>query len=247
VSKWVEGRVVALKPWSERLFSIQIAAEVEPWQAGQFTKIALDIDGERVGRPYSYVNPPHRNPLEFYFITVPGGPLTAHLVELKAGDPIFVAPKAAGFLVLSELPDADHLWLLSTGTALGPFLAICETPTPWQRFKKVVLVHAVRTAAELAYQDSVRAIAAAHPDQFVYIPFVTREDTDFAIKARIPEAISDGRLEARAGIPLKADNSQVMICGNPAMVRDTTDTLIARGLKKHRRRDPGQISVENYW
>jgi len=31
------------------------------------------------------------------------------------------------------------------------------------------------------------------------------------------------------------------------MVADTVHTLEQRGLKKHRRRDPGQISVENYW
>jgi ferredoxin--NADP+ reductase len=38
-----------------------------------------------------------------------------------------------------------------------------------------------------------------------------------------------------------------MICGNPAMVADTVEALKARGMKKHRRRDPGQITVENYW
>jgi len=30
-------------------------------------------------------------------------------------------------------------------------------------------------------------------------------------------------------------------------VRDTSATLGLRGMKKHRRRDPGQITVENYW
>jgi ferredoxin--NADP+ reductase len=38
-----------------------------------------------------------------------------------------------------------------------------------------------------------------------------------------------------------------MICGNPDMVRDTSAALGRRGMKKHRRRDPGQITVENYW
>jgi ferredoxin--NADP+ reductase len=38
-----------------------------------------------------------------------------------------------------------------------------------------------------------------------------------------------------------------MICGNPGMVRDTTAVLEARGLKKNKRRDPGQITTEQYW
>jgi ferredoxin--NADP+ reductase len=137
--------------------------------------------------------------------------------------------------------------MLSTGTAIGPFLSILCTDEVWQRYERIVLVHAVRTAGELTYQDRIQAALAAHGDQLQYIPFVSREDTDFAIQGRIPVAIADGRLEARARLGLEAGNSQVMICGNPAMVNDTVTTLIARGMKKHRRRDPGQITTEQYW
>jgi len=31
------------------------------------------------------------------------------------------------------------------------------------------------------------------------------------------------------------------------MVRDAAAALAARGFRKHRRREPGQILVENYW
>ena len=246
-SKWVEGKVVALKQWTERLFSIQVDATLAPFQAGQFGKLALEINDEMVGRPYSFVNAPDERPLEFYFITVEAGPLSNELVALKPGDPLWLAPKASGFLVLAEIPPGENLWLLSTGTAIGPFLAICKTEEPWKRFSKIVFVHAVRTLAELTYQDQIKRIQEQHGDQFIYIPFVSREDTDFAIKGRVPETIRDGRLEARAGITLSAEKSQVMICGNPEMVSDTTTALIERGLKKNKRKDPGNISVENYW
>jgi ferredoxin--NADP+ reductase len=79
------------------------------------------------------------------------------------------------------------------------------------------------------------------------IPFVSREDTDFAIRGRVPAAIEDGRLEARTGLTLDAAQSQVMICGNPAMVRDTSAVLKERGMKKNLRRHPGHITTENYW
>ena len=49
------------------------------------------------------------------------------------------------------------------------------------------------------------------------------------------------------GVSLVAASSQVMICGNPEMVKDTRHVLEARGLKKNRRSDPGQITVEAYW
>jgi ferredoxin--NADP+ reductase len=244
---WNEGRVVALKHWGGRLYSLLMEAQIAPFEAGQFVKIGLLIDDEMVGRPYSLVNAPGEQPLEFYFITVGDGPLSQRLVQLQPGDPIYIAPRSAGFLVLSEIPQAKHLWLMATGTGVGPFLSILKTATPWQRFDKVVLVQAVRTSAELSYWETVAAIAAAHPEQFIFVPFVSREDTDFAIRARIPQAIEDGRLEARVGLSLSPEASQFMLCGNPEMVRDTTATLIARGFKKHRRRNPGHITVEAYW
>ncbi|OGU69469.1 MAG: ferredoxin--NADP(+) reductase [Ignavibacteria bacterium RIFCSPLOWO2_02_FULL_55_14] len=246
MSKFVEGTVVGKRRWAERLYSLQVAAEVAPFQAGQFTKLALDINGEMVGRAYSFINAPGETPLEFYFIEVPGGLLTQRLAVLEAGDAVWVAPQAAGFLTLSEVPNAKHLWLLSTNTGIAPFLSILKTEEPWQRFERVVLAHAVRYADELANGETIRDFAQQHGEQFRFVPFVSRADTNFALRARIPETIADGRLEAKAGVALAPESSQVMLCGNPDMVRDTTEALLVRGLKKNRRRDPGHITVESY-
>jgi ferredoxin--NADP+ reductase len=247
MSKFVEGTVVGKRRWTERLYSLQVAAEVAPFQAGQFTKLALDINGEVVGRPYSFINAHGEIPLEFYFIEVPDGLLTQRLAALEVGDAVLVSPQAAGFLTLSEVPEAKHLWLLSTGTGIGPFLSILKTEAPWQRFERIVLVHAVRHAEELAYGETIREFAQQHGEQFRFVPFVSREETDFALQARIPEAISDGRLEASAGVALAPENSQVMLCGNPDMLRDTTKALLLRGLKKNRRNEPGHVTLESYW
>ena len=43
------------------------------------------------------------------------------------------------------------------------------------------------------------------------------------------------------------DNTHVMLCGNPDMLRDTTIELKKIGIEKHRRRSPGHITTENYW
>jgi ferredoxin--NADP+ reductase len=247
MSKWAEGTVVSQKHWTGQLYSLQVEAELAPFQAGQFTKLALAVDGEMVARPYSFANAPGERPHDFYYVVLPGNPLTPRLCKLAAGDTIYLAPHASGFLTLDEVPAGEHLWLLATGTALGPFLSILKTEAPWRRFERVILVHAVRHAAELCYRDQIRALEAKHTGKFVFVPVVSREKTDFALGGRIPKAIADGQLEAKAGIGLSAKSSRLMICGNPEMVADTVHALQERGLKKHRRRDPGQISVENYW
>ena len=67
------------------------------------------------------------------------------------------------------------------------------------------------------------------------------------IEKAIRAAVADGRLETAAGVPLAAETSKVLLCGNPAMLKDTTAALVARGMRKHRRRAPGHISVESFW
>ncbi len=247
MAQWVEGRVVERIDWSERLHSLRVEAKIEPFKAGQFTKLGLQIGDEIVGRPYSIVSAPGEPVLEFYFSTVAEGPLSPQLSQLKTGDSVLVAPKANGFLVLDEVPPAIHLWLLSTGTGIGPFLSILNTAEPWQRFQRVVLVHAARTAAELSYRRAIARIMEAEPKRFTYVPVISREETDYALAGRIPQAIADGRLEARAHLQFDAALAHVMLCGNPAMVADASAALAARGLRKHKRKEPGQISVETYW
>lgn len=251
MTAWLEGTVVAQTRWTNRLLSLEVDAPAVTFEAGQFARLALDIDGERVARPYSFVNPPGAGPLEFYYAIVPEGPLSPRLAKLAGGDRIFVAPNPAGFLVLSELPDAETLWLLATGTGIGPFLSILRTDTPWKRYRRVVLVHAARHSTELAYGDAIEGVAKAHPAQFTCARVTSREphprDSGQRLRGRIPALIEDGSLEARAGCALSAAASQVMLCGNPGMVRDAISMLAARGMKKHRRRSPGQITVENYW
>ncbi|OOC10176.1 MULTISPECIES: ferredoxin--NADP reductase [Thioalkalivibrio] len=244
---WVTGTVQERKQWTDRLFSLRIDADVEPFVAGQFNRLRMEIDGELVGRPYSYVNAPDERPLDFYMITVPDGPLSNRLVQLEPGDTVELMPRATGFFTLNEIPDGRDLWLLSTGTGIGPFLSILKTDEPWERFENIRLVHAVRHAEELTYQDTIARFSERDPERFQYIPFVSREAHPGAIQGRITTALSEGELEAQAGIDFAPEHSQVMLCGNPDMVSETQSMLRERGLEKNRRRKPGHLTTESYW
>ena len=241
MTTWLEGRVIENRHWTDTAFSLRVAAPPLRFEAGQFVRIALE---EQLARPFSFVNPPHDPVLEFYGIVVPEGPLSPRLARLRAGERLLVASNPAGFLVLSEVPEAETLWLVSTGTGIAPFLSILGTETPWTRFRNVVLVHAVRHAAELVYQDQIRKFSKARGLRTV--TFVSRESSPGSLAGRIPTAIRDGRLEQAAGLAL-AGNVHVMLCGNPDMLKDAQAALGERGLRKHRRRTPGQITVESFW
>ena len=245
--KWVQGEVVNVKHWTESLYSVRISAPEVKFIAGQYTKISLNIENEDIARPYSFVNSPNEDFLEFYSVSVPNGPLSTKLQQLKKGDYINVSPNNNGFLILNEVPLIDNIWMLATGTAIGPYLSILKTKDSWNNFKKVILVHAVRYNNELTYQETISDLKDIYGDRFIYITYVSREDSESSLSGRIPESISTGILEKKAGLKILPDNTHVMICGNPEMVQDTTIELKKIGLKKHRRNSPGHITTENYW
>jgi ferredoxin--NADP+ reductase len=131
---------------------------------------------------------------------------------------------------------------MSTGTGIAPFISILRTQTPWRRFNQVVLVHAVRHASELVYREELQCMP-----HLKYVSIVSREAAPGSLRGRIPALVRDGQLEAAAGLKLAAETSQVMLCGNPDMLKDTTAALVERGMRKHRRRAPGHITVESFW
>lgn len=243
---WIEGQIIENRGWSDELFSLRFSAPVGQFKAGQFVRIALEINDETVARPYSLVNSPHESELEIFFNIVPQGPLTARLARLQPGDKIKVAEKPYGFLTVEEVPDARHLWMLATGTGIGPFLSILKSENARQKFEKIVLVYSVKTARDLAYQEVIALINEQYQQQLSYIPLITRELKEGVLNKRVTEALQSGELEQLAGIRMGPDDSHVMMCGNSAMIADVTELLKSRNMRKHLRREPGHITTEKY-
>lgn len=249
MAEWLTATVVENKQWTDRLHSLKLKTAFPEFEAGQFIRLALDIDGERVSRSFSLVNAPDEDLLDVYFIEVLNGRLSPRLAALKIGDEVWVSASAKGNLTLSHLPaGAKHLYLLATGTGVGPFLSILKTSQLWQQFEKVVLVHAVRFHNELTYQDLIADIQRSQPETFSYVPFVSRELCSTGLAGRIPQALETGVFEQHIGLEITPEHSRVMLCGNPDMVRDTMEILERLyGLTKHSKREPGQINIEKYW
>ncbi|MCL1058547.1 ferredoxin--NADP reductase [Shewanella gelidimarina] len=248
---WIEGKVIERNDWSDKLFSLKIKVDIGNFIAGQFIKLSRVVDEKRIGRAYSLVNPPGTDYIEVLAVAVDDGQLSPDLQALSAGDVIDVATKASGFMTLDELPKDDkkgeHLWFLATGTAVGPFISMMATEEPWQNYQKVILVYGVREAQDLAYLPLLRALESKCPSQFKLVLLVTREPVDGALRCRIPDGLLSGEIEALAGVTISANESQVMICGNPGMITDAQLVLKNRGLAKNLRRAPGQVTVEKYW
>ncbi|MGU0016694.1 hypothetical protein ACVXG9_21845 [Escherichia coli] len=58
MADWVTGKVTKVQNWTDALFSLTVHAPVLPFTAGHFTKLGLEIDGERVQRASAMLTRP---------------------------------------------------------------------------------------------------------------------------------------------------------------------------------------------
>lgn len=240
-------RLADVHAWTPHLLSIRVTRDPAfRFTPGHYARVGLrDANGGAVFRPLSIVSAPADAHLEFFCTIVPGGEFSALLASSRAGDAVETEAASFGFLTVDALAPGAHLWLLASGTGLAPFLSMLRDGAVARRFAQIVVVHSVRHAAELAYAEELRRLAAGGGVR--YLPVVTREPGATALAERIPALLASGRLAAAAGIPLDPASARVMVCGNPALTRALRAWLGARGFSTTRRGIRGQVAFEHYW
>jgi ferredoxin--NADP+ reductase len=248
MAQWLDAKVVSRTDWNDHLFSLRFScADFPEFKAGQFTKVGVEQDEKILSRPYSIVSGPDDNELEIIAVPVEDGLLSPKLHTLKIGESLKIMSPATGFLVLDEVPKSRDLWLMATGTGVGPFLSILATEQVWQSYENVILVYGARFQHDLAYLSLIDGWLKQYPDKFRFVPIVSREESIGGLRGRIPTLLKTLSIQDQVGLDIHSAHSQVMLCGNPAMIEDAIQTLVELGLSKHLRRSPGQISMERYW
>ena len=140
--------------------------------------------------------------------------------------------------------------MLSTGSGIAPFLSILQQPQIWQRFDHLALAHSVSHANEAVFNQRIRDLAE-HPlvgeyyDKLRFVSVLTREQQPGSLNQRLPQLLENGNLSQAFGLPFTTERSRFMLCGNPAMVKDTFQALLKLGFAMHRNRIPGHIMMEN--
>ncbi len=245
-------RVLSVHHWNDTLFSFKTTRNQGlRFENGQFVMIGLEVDGKPLMRAYSIASPNYDEHLEFFSIKVPNGPLTSRLQHLKEGDELKVSRKPTGTLILGDLLSGKHLYLLSTGTGLAPFMSLIQDPEVYDRFEKVVLIHGVRYVSEVAYRDFITQHLPENEyfgdmvrEKLIYYPTVTREP--FVNQGRLTDLMRSGKLFEDIGLPpINPQDDRAMICGSPSMLDETSQVLDSFGLKvSPRMGEPGDYLIE---
>ncbi len=251
-ARHTEERILAIRHWSPTVLSFRTTRYAGfRFSAGHYARLGLAGQGATVWRPYSLVSPAWADYLEFVAVLIPGGAFSERLAQLRVGDTLLVEKPAYGFMTVDRLAPGRDLWLIASGTGIGPFVSILHEPEVWRRFERLIVVHSVRHATELAYRAELLALPqqpwlADVPARLQYLPIVTREPGVTELAQRIPQLLADGRLE-QAAVPLDVTHSRLMVCGNPELAAELRQMLRQRGFATNRRGVPGQMAFEQYW
>ncbi len=252
MSTLMKERVLDVHHWNDTLFSFTTTRNPGfRFRNGHFTMMGLEQEGGRpLLRAYSITSANYEEKLEFFSIKVPDGPLTSKLQHLKPGDEVLVNSKSTGTLITDALLPGKHLYLISTGTGLAPFMSIIKDPEVYELYDKVILTHGVRHASELAYQEVISQELPKNEyfgdvikDKLLYYPTVTREP--FKNNGRLTDLLVSNRLTNDLGLPaIDPASDRFMICGSPSMLKDTCAILDERGFTEARHGDQGHYVIE---
>ncbi|RVT95575.1 2Fe-2S iron-sulfur cluster binding domain-containing protein [Rhodovarius crocodyli] len=213
---WAGEMVVrALQPEAPDVTSVLLAAPdgrpLPGFLPGQYLPVTLG----GVERRYSL----SAAPADTYRLTVkrvPGGIGSGHVNDvLRVGDVLPARPPGGHF----TMPVRAHfpLVLVAAGIGITPFMALLEAMVGQADAARVVLHYAFRGAAHEVFGTRLRELESLLPALTV-MRHDSREGPRFAVADVSPDMIA-----ARA---------RFYLCGPPAMLRETTEALVARGVPR---------------
>ncbi|MEZ2299353.1 M24 family metallopeptidase [Variovorax sp. RCC_210] len=224
-------RLDALAPGVMRLVVEVQSAQPFHCLPGQHAQLMLD-NGER--RSFSIANLPAEsgdaNRLEFHVRRIPGGAFTdLRLAQLQPGDVLELDGPHGACTWQAPGEAVEHLVLLATGTGFAGISAILKTALASGAFRTVTLYWGGASAADCYAADWLDELQRTHTGFHWSAVLSSAAATGYGVIApTVPHRVQDAALAAGHAW----ERALVYACGNPAMVRDARDVLMAAGLPR---------------
>ncbi|MHA1550079.1 MAG: ferredoxin--NADP reductase [Alphaproteobacteria bacterium] len=223
-----------------REFTIKLDEGDSSFIAGQFAVLGLkDSDGNFIRRAYSIVSAPQDGDRKFYIVlkytkdiydpAMKPKALTPLLFNAKEGDRIFLSPRAVGHFTIDLVKKSKQILFISTGTGLAPFRGLLRSHKDFLKTHKIALVHGVRNSLDLGYKDELETLAKKYPNNFIYIPTVSKDTSWTGETKRTGDVLKSGIIQKAFGSNFSVETS-AMFCGNPRMIEDGFKILQELGI-----------------
>lgn len=194
--------------------------------------------------------------------------LTPRLFALRLGDRLRVEPHVSGRYTLDAVKPTDDVFFFATGTGEAPHNAMIAELLARKHAGRIVSAVSVRHKRDAAYREVHEELARRYSD-YRYVLLTTREPENldstcpgYIGKRHLQDIVRAGRWACDTGVPLEPANSQVFLCGSPAMIGvsranphensaaapgSMLDLLQSRGFRPATAQDVGNVHFERYW
>lgn len=188
--------------------------------------------------------------IEFYIGLVRSGSLTPRLLSLKPGDKIWMGSKFKGMFTLSEVPNEFNVVLAATGTGVAPYISMIRTELAKGIRHRFAVIHGASHSSDLGYNDELTTLASANKN-FTYLPILSNAHEEVAPwsghEGFVQKLWTEGTLENAWGLQPTPENTHLFLCGNPLMIKSMMEILEKEGFKKHSKKNPGQVHIEQFF
>lgn len=177
------------------------------FKAGQVVGITTSM--EIPPRLYSIASAEQNEMVDILYKVIPGGELTPDLIELKAGDTLFVSSPFGKFTARNQ-----PAWYLATGTGLAPFLSMIRS----NYTDCIKLLHGSRSVKDFYEAEYLRKILKDN-----YIQCYTGSEKFSGYKGRITKYIQESQ-------DLNP-SYKYYLCGSAEMVVEVREILLIKNIQ----------------
>ncbi len=200
---WLSPTVLRLRLQPERGLRYRAGQHLVLW-AGQ------------VARPYSLASLPQEEPfLEFHLDCRQPGEFSDRARQLQVGDVLRLGELRGGALQYDPDWQSRPLWLLASGTGLGPLWGVLREALRQDHQGAIRVIHLAHDADGHYLAEPLAALAAQHPNLTV----------ELWTTAQAIQALAQLRLVSRQTLAL--------LCGHPAQVEAFSKRLFLAGLPRN--------------
>jgi ferredoxin-NADP reductase len=181
------------------------------FQAGQFVRLTVEIDGVRRTRCYSPANSVHaaNGRVELTIKAHPTGYVSKFLCDKAHAGMIVTLSQASGsFALPAQRP--QRILLISGGSGMTPVMSMLRTLCDEGHTGRITFLHYCNAAKDLIYAEELEAIAARYPNVELLRAFVEPEQCGELLGLFRREQLSSAVPDYAA--------AATFLCGPPGMM-----------------------------
>ena len=169
-----------------------------------------------IARPYSLASLPDGDRfLEFHLDCAHPGEFVDAARQFKVGDVVRLGELRGGALRYDSDWQEQPLWLLASGTGLGPLYGVLREALRQDHQGPIRLVHVARDQTEHYLRDELQALAGACPQLVV----------EYLERPQLPDYLLQMRIVSR--------QTHALVCGHPDTVDAFARRLFMAGLARN--------------